>query len=222
MRQKKRIILVTGGNRGIGLAVVKGLAKDKNNTVLLGCRKLSQGKSQTKKLSDNVTTVVLDLSTKETLKKHIQRIKKKYPRIDVLVNNAGILIDKHFLNISPKKMEESLQVNLLAPLQLIQALVPQMIKNNYGRVVNISSGYGSFDSGLRGPFAYSLSKAGLNALTLIVSYKLQKNVKINSMCPGWVRTRMGGMNASRSTEQGAETALWLANLDSKGPNGGFF
>ena len=217
--KNKRTILVTGGNRGIGLAIVKGLAKDKKNHVLLGCRSVLYGEEEAKKLSGNITVVPLDLE-KETLEKHIKNIQKKHPRIDVLINNAAISDGNTY--IMGKTLEEVLWVNTLAPLELIKAIAPIMAQNKYGRIVNVSSGCGAFSNGLSGPIAYSISKAALNALTLTASREVSKSVKINCMCPGWVRTRMGGMNATRSPEEGAETAIWLANLDEKGPTGSFF
>ena len=115
MKKTKKIILVTGGNRGIGLAIVKALAKDKNNMIFLGCRNLLQGKSVAQKINGNVTAVLLNLSTKKILKKHIQNIIKKYKRIDVLINNAGVLINKSFLKINNKTFEESLQSEHTCP-----------------------------------------------------------------------------------------------------------
>ena len=101
-------------------------------------------------------------------------------------------------------------------------LVPGMKSRNYGRVVNLSSGWGAFSEGLAGPGAYGVAKAALNALTVSAARALPANVKVNAMCPGWVRTRMGGMTATRSPEEGADTAIWLATLDNDGPTGGFF
>ena len=97
-----------------------------------------------------------------------------------------------------------------------------MIQRGYGRIVNVSSGWGSFAEGLTGPAAYSITKAALNALTVTLARELPPNVKVNSICPGWVRTRMGGSEATRSPEEGAETALWLATLPEDGPSGGFY
>lgn len=222
-KKNKKVFLVTGGNRGCGLAIVKALAKDKKNKVLMACRNLLQGEEVAKKLHGDITVVLLDLSNWEILDKHINDIKEKYPRIDVLINNAATANGEDFLVVNNKGMTEVLQVNTLSPLQLIQAFIPEMIKNNYGRIVNISSGCGSFSFNLKGgPFAYTISKTALNALTCYISQDLPKNVKINAMCPGWMRTRMGGESATRSPGEGAETALWLANLDEDGPTGGFF
>lgn len=219
---KSRTLLVTGGNRGIGLAIVKALSLSSQDIVLLGCRDVDAGTALAKEIGDNVKAVALDLSNREPLKDQCDKILKDYGSIDVLVNNAGILNEGSYDKINLKKFDEALRVNSVAPYELIRAFTPEMIKNNYGRIVNISSGWGSFDDGLSGPFSYSVSKATLNAMTLTIAKELPKNVKINSMCPGWVRTRMGGMMANRSPEEASETALWLSNLDEEGPSGGFY
>lgn len=218
----KRTTLVTGGNRGIGLAIVKELAKDSANKVLMGSRLVENGLNEAAKLEGNIHVVELDLSTPQGLERHIQKIMEDHPQIDVLINNAALLNEEKALTIDEKSFNETVQVNLLAAYQLIRKIAPTMIENKYGRIVNISSGWGAFSDGLSGPFSYSLTKASLNALTLTLSQELPSYVKVNSMCPGWVRTRMGGMMATRSPEQGAETAIWLANLDDDAPSGLFF
>jgi NAD(P)-dependent dehydrogenase (short-subunit alcohol dehydrogenase family) len=97
-----------------------------------------------------------------------------------------------------------------------------MVKRGYGRVVNVSSGYGAFAEGLEGPAPYSVAKAALNALTMKLAREVKGDVKVNAACPGWVRTRMGGPQANSSPEEGADTIVWLATLPARGPNGGFF
>ena len=215
----KRTALVTGANRGIGHAIAKGLAAQGLN-VLMGCRNVDA--VQDDEVKDNAIPIRLDLSDRETLAKDLDTILSNYPQIDVLVNNAGILEYGSMLEVSMDDFYHSVRVNFEAPYELIYSLVPRMIKRSYGRIVNITSGWGAFSDGLNGPAAYSVSKAALNALTLSTSQALPKNVKINAMCPGWVRTQMGGASATRSPEEGAETAIWLATLDDNGPNGGFF
>ena len=215
----KRTALVTGANRGIGLAIAQGLAAREFN-VIMGCRNVDAVKVD--ELKNNTIAVQLNLSDRETLTDDLNTILTSYPQIDVLVNNAGILENGSIMDVSMDDFYHSMRVNFEAPYELIRALVPQMSNRSYGRIVNISSGWGSFSDGLNGPGAYSVSKAALNALTLSFSQAVPNNVKINAMCPGWVRTRMGGATATRSPEEGAETAIWLATLSEIGPNGGFF
>ncbi len=219
---KKRTILVTGGNRGIGLASVLGLSEKSHDTILLASRDLSLSAFETTKLPSNVISVKLDLQNEMIIQNDLDLILSKYPRIDVLINNAGILIEKNWSNLTNEELLNSMQVHFMAPFQLIKKILPEMIKNNYGRIINVSSGWGSFEDNLKGPLAYSVSKAALNALTLNLSHQLPRNVKINSMCPGWVHTRMGGPEAPRTPTKGAETILWLCNLDEDGPSGKFF
>ncbi len=217
-----RTILVTGGNRGIGLATVKALAEELKLHVLMGTRNLEMGKEAAKTILGNVDVVALDLSQPELLIEQIHYIQKTFPQIHGLINNGAVLNEGSALDLSDEKWNEALQVNVFAPYTLIKALAPEMMKQSYGRIVNISSGWGSFNEGLTGPFSYSFTKASLNAMTLTLSRELPACVKINSMCPGWVKTRMGGEAAPRTPREGAETALWLVTLPENGPSGGFF
>ncbi len=216
----KRTILVTGGNRGIGRAICQELAKDLNNKVLLGHRAGSSIEDDN--LAANIYPVECDLTDKKLLQGHLKEINSFHGNIHCLINNAGVLDEGTINEVSLESFENSIRVNTLAPFQLIKFFLPNMIENNYGRIVNITSGWGSFTEGLDGPLAYATSKAALNAITKSSSKNLPSNVKVNSMCPGWVRTRMGGEAAERSPEKGAETAVWLCNLDDNGPSGLFF
>jgi len=144
------------------------------------------------------------------------------------VNNAGVFLDNKtgensVFKVGVDTIQETLQTNLYGPLQLIQQLVPLMQKQSYGRIVNLSSGMGQLSDMGGGSTAYRISKTSLNALTKIVHAELKTDqIKINAVCPGWVKTDMGGENASRSVSEGADTAVWLATLNANGPNGGFF
>ncbi|HSS66369.1 MAG TPA: SDR family NAD(P)-dependent oxidoreductase, partial [Gammaproteobacteria bacterium] len=120
-------------------------------------------------------------------------------------------------------LRESFDVNTLGPLLVAKSLVPLMRRNDYGRIVNVSSGMGQLSDMDGGYPGYRISKTALNAVTVILARELEgTNIKANSVCPGWVRTDMGGDNAPRSPEQGADTIVWLATLPDDGPSGGFF
>lgn len=216
---QKRTVLVTGGNRGIGLATVNALANRSELTVLMGARNTHEAE---KTAPDGVFVVEMDLSSPDSVSRCGQMIIEQHGPIDVLVNNAGVLHEGDILETDWNRVQDAFQVNVMAPIHLIKLFLPQMRENGYGRIVNVSSGWGSFNEGLSGPFSYSTSKAALNAVTFSVSHGLPSSVKINSVCPGWVRTRMGGDMATRSPEQGADSIAWLATLPDDGPSGGIF
>lgn len=221
MTNPSKTALVTGGNRGIGLAIVAGLA-EQGIRVLLACRDVAAGERAASSLAGDIHVVALDLSRPEQLLSDIEQISAEFPKIDILVNNAGVLDEGDLAHVSRNAFMQSMQVNALTVFDLIQHFAGRMSEAGYGRVVNVSSGWGAFSDGLNGPAAYSVSKATLNALTKVAAQTYTGDVKINAMCPGWVRTQMGGMAADRSPEQGAETAIWLATLNQSGPNGQFF
>lgn len=219
-----KTVLVTGGNRGIGLEIVRGFAKE-GYKILLGCRREEDGEEIKKDIvGKDIQIVEIDLSNTAAVKENVSRALGVYGDIDVLVNNAGIMEDASWEDLDPASIAQSMQVHVNGPFALIQQVLPGMLKKNYGRIVNMSSGYGAFSENMQGPLAYAVSKAALNALTLNMANQIDsdKNLKINAMCPGWVHTRMGGSSAPRTPEKGAETALWLGQLEDDGPSGQFF
>jgi len=215
--------LVTGANRGIGLEICRQLAKA-GHAVLLGARDPALGEEAAAKLRAeglDVTVVEIDVSKPASVKKCAAALKKQGHDVDMLVNNAGVIAEGKLLS-GPDPMKGALAVNLLGPLNTARVFMPAMAARGWGRVVNVSSTWGSFESGLEGPAAYAVSKAALNALTVRLAREAGEGVLVNAMCPGWVRTRMGGDGADRSVEEGADTALFLATLPDDGPSGGFF
>jgi len=224
----KRLAVVTGGNRGIGYEICRQLAR-KGLRVLLTSRDAEKGRAAQKKLEKEGLDVQhhqLDVANPASVAALAGYIESEYARVDVLVNNAGISVDKRSTSVLREKEETfrvTLETNFYGPLRMCQALVPLMQKNHYGRVVNLSSGLGQLDDMGDGTPAYRVSKTALNALTRMVAKAVEgDNILVNSMCPGWVRTDMGGAGAPRTVEQGAETAVWLAMLPHDGPTGGFF
>ena len=141
--------------------------------------------------------------------------------IDALINNAGVLDEVNILE-DASSFHISIDVMFLRPYELIRNTLPYMRQQGWGRIVNVSSGWGAFSEGLEGPGAYGVAKAGLNALTKALPRDLPPGIKVNAMCPGWVATRMGGPGAPRTPQEGADTAIWLAGLPDDGPTGGFF
>ena len=224
-----RVALVTGANRGIGFEIARQLAEI-GNRVILGARNLAQGEAAGKILASNdvkAFAAELDVTDEGTIEKLTHKIDLDFGRLDILVNNAGILIDETDVpsETAPQTTRATLETNLLGPWRLCQAFIPMMKRNNYGRIVNVSSGAGALSEmsdSLYAP-AYSISKTALNALTIMFASELRgSNILVNAVCPGWVRTDMGGTSAPRSAKEGADTAVWLATLPDDGPTGGFF
>ncbi|KJS01329.1 MAG: short-chain dehydrogenase [Desulfobulbaceae bacterium BRH_c16a] len=232
---KKRVALVTGANRGIGFAVASLLAR-KGLTVIIGARDEKNGLDAQKRMSGNgrdVHFTLLDVADPTSIIAAIGRIDGLFGRLDVLVNNAGILIDSEtgILELSLGLLQNTLKTNTFGPLLLSQGCVPLMQKHDYGRIVNISSTLGSLTEIVNpdSPYhdqhspAYRLSKTMLNAITALLAKELHgTNILVNSVCPGWVRTDLGGPRAPLLPEQAAETPVWLATLPDDGPTGGFF
>jgi len=226
-----RIALVSGANRGIGLEIVRQLARG-GLIAVLGARDPEKGKTAAATLASEglePPVVALDVTDEQSVRAAVAQVMDLYGRVDVLVNNAGILKegfspqDSSVLDVSLDLVSLTFQTNTVGPLRLIQAVVPIMQKQGYGRVVNVSSGAGQLAEMGSGFPAYRMSKAALNALTRLTASELGPgNIKINAMCPGWVKTQMGGPNATRPVEKGAETATWLSRLPEDGPSGGFF
>ena len=228
MAQAARIALVSGGNRGIGFEICRQLAA-RGLTVVLTARDSTQGKSAARTLQDEGLRVEfhrLDVTSCRSVRACVSAVVERLGRIDALVNNAGIMIDpraSRFLDSKLDTYRNTLETNLFGPLQLAQAVLPVMKAKRYGRIVNISSGLGQLSEMAEGTPAYRISKTALNALTKILAAEFHgNNILVNSMCPGWVRTDMGGSGAPRTPEQGADTAMWLATLPDDGPTGGFF
>lgn len=224
-----RIAIVTGANRGIGFETVRQLALI-GTKVILTARDEKKGKQSYEKLkkTGDIKFHQLDVTDRESIKNLYEYIQKEFGRLDILVNNAGVYLDKNIevLNVDLETVKRTMETNLYGPLLLSQTFIPLMEKNNYGRIVNVSSGMGQLKSFLGiGPASsgYRISKTSLNMLTCILSDAVRGyNILINSVCPGWVKTEMGGSNATRTTKQATDTIVWLATLSDNGPAGCFF
>lgn len=220
-----RTALITGANRGLGAETARELSR-RGLRVVLGVRDVEAGRATQRGLAPGDHRVLeLDLVDRTSLRRALRSLEDDGIVVDVLVNNAGILHEGTALTTRIEDVESSWRANVQGPWQLIQGVLPGMIDRGYGRVVNVSSGGGSFGEGtmMAGHASYAVSKAALNALTVVTAAVVDApDVKINAVCPGWVRTRMGGEGAPRAVEDGAAGIVRLATLDADGPHGGFF
>jgi NAD(P)-dependent dehydrogenase (short-subunit alcohol dehydrogenase family) len=211
--REKRIAVVTGANKGIGFEVARDLVR-KGFHVFLGARDKKAGRAAEEKLRKDgqVTFLKIDISEPESIRRAAEEFSRRSDRLDALVNNAGILLDddKDILTITPDIFETTLRTNTLGALLVSQAFVPFLKKSDAPRIVNVSSTGGQLADGADGwAPAYCISKTALNGVTVQLAAALPK-FAINSVCPGWVRTDMGGSNATRSVAEGASGIVWLA------------
>jgi len=224
MAENGRVALVSGGNRGIGLEIVRQLA-ERGLTVVLGSRDGEQGRAAAAGLSGGVVVRQLDVADPESVDRLSRSVEEEFGRLDVLVNNAGITNDEGQRGVDAdlERVREALETNLLGAWRLCEAAIPFMRRQGYGRIVNISTGMAALEDMGGGSPGYRVSKTGLNALTRILASELRgSGILVNSVCPGWVQTDMGGSRAPHPVEEGAEGAVWAATLPNNGPTGGFF
>jgi len=223
MAGAKRTALVTGGNRGIGFETCRQLGQ-KGLRVILTARDPALGEKAAESLRSEGFEVLfqhLDVAREGTIRVCAEQLQANQIPVDVLVNNAGVYPTGSLLEIDESTLHAGLEVNLFGVFRATRMFLPGMIKRGYGRVVNVSSGCGSFGEGLECDPVYTITKVALNALTVRMAREVPDSIKINAMCPGWVRTRMGGDEATRTVEEGADTVVWLATLPADGPTGQF-
>ena len=210
-----KTVLVTGANKGIGHEVARQLAA-KEFHVFVGARNAKAGRKAAEgmaKQTGKATFLEIDVSDNESVTNAAREFSKIADHLDVLVNNAGIIVDGDdaILEVSDDLLRKTLETNTLGPLRVTRAFTPLLRKSKAPRVINVSSGGGQLTGGADGwAPAYCISKTALNGVTVQLAAALPK-FAINSVCPGWVRTDMGGKNASRSVQEGGDTIIWLAS-----------
>lgn len=208
------VVVVTGGNRGIGFEICRQLAA-RGARVVLTARNAEAGAAALKKLAAQKLAVTfhrLDVTDHNSIAALRDFLQETYGHIDVLINNAGIIAkgDAPALKVELAAVRETFETNALGPLHLAQTFVPLLKKGTSPRIVNMSSGMGALTDNDGGYAAYRMSKTAINAVTAILSAELRGAVAVNSVCPGWVKTDMGGPHATRDVADGADTAVWLA------------
>lgn len=227
----KKIAIVTGANRGLGLGTSEALAQ-RGYKVIMAMRNPENALKQVNefRMKDlDIVPMPLDISQETNIHDFAEQIRKEYGFADVLVNNAAIMIDNEDGgNISVFKskgstIQKTFVTNTLGPFLLTQKIFPLMKQEGYGRIVNLSSGMSQLSTPQTAYPGYRISKTALNMVTNIFASEVQgADICVNSVCPGWVRTDMGGPNAERTIEQGIKGIIWAATLPKGGPNGGFF
>lgn len=220
-----KTVLITGANRGIGFEMARQLA-GRGFHVLMGARSEQSGRKALRELSGlgKVSLVVLDVSDSRSIASAASKF-GSIGGLDVLINNAGIYPDEgvSILTISRERIVNTFQTNTFGPLEVTQAFLPYLKKSPAARVINFSSGYGQLNGLSANVPSYCLSKFALNGVTIMLSEALKTHgIAVNSMCPGWVRTDMGGSTAPRSVVEGADTAVWLAAEAAQNLTGKFF
>ena len=226
MKSTSRIVLITGANRGIGLGVAKAF-HELGHQVILTSRSESSGLEAKASIGDSPSLHYhqLDVDDQTSIHTLTGWVKSNFGQLDVLINNAGINYDtwQTASEADLSTVEQTLTTNLIGPWRLAQAFIPMMKEKGFGRIVNVSSGSGSFEEMGSGTPAYAVSKAALNALTVKLGKELKgTGILVNAVCPGWVRTDMGGAGANRSIAKGAETIVWAGLLPTGGPTADFF
>lgn len=224
---ESRVALVTGGNKGIGFEICRQLAS-RGWKVLLTARSADKGRAACEELvaaGGDVVFQPLDVTRAQDVDRVRQYVERELGRLDVLLNNAAVSpeLGKAATQVDMATVRAIFETNLMGPWMLSLAVVPLMKRAGGGRIINVSSGKGSFTK-LAADFpAYRVSKTALNAFTVVLADELRSaNIEVIAVTPGWVRTHLGGVRAPRSVEEGALGAVWLATREGEALSGKFF
>lgn len=217
--------LVTGANRGIGFAIAKGLLAE-NITVIVTSRNPKDGEAATEKLSAHGHAVYhqLDVTDEKSIADCTDFLAREFGKLDILINNAGINYDTwhQVHNADLAEVRQTIETNTLGPWMMTQQFLPLLKKGSEASIVNVSSGAGDLNRQNGTTPGYSVSKLALNGLTMQFAEVLKSDdIIVNAVCPGWVRTEMGGSGADRSPDEGAETIIWAATMEDR-VSGKFF
>ncbi len=218
-----RLAVITGASQGLGRETARQLSTRGIRVVLTGRDKGALARAASGLANAEIR--VLDVADDTSVADFFDWLEETHGRIDVLVNNAGRIYGAHgasVLGTDTATLAEAINNNALSAHRMIRKALPMMADAGYGRIVNVSSGMGALHDMGAGAVPYRVSKAAMNAITILSAHEATGSVKVNAVCPGWVRTEMGGPSASRDIESGATGIVWAATLPEDGANGGFF
>lgn len=227
MSEGKRVAVITGSNRGLGKAIARGIAQTGAHVVVTARTEEAAVRAADELGTEglSVSGHQLDISDPASVARAMADVGYQYGRLDILVNNAGIAIDRGQAAASAdiEKVRATLDTNIMGTWRCCTAAIPEMKKNRYGRIVNVSSHMGTFGEMGTGSVSYRVSKVGVNALTCILAAELKDDgILVNAASPGKVDTRMAYGKANYTPDEAADTFVWLATLPSDGPTGGLF
>jgi NAD(P)-dependent dehydrogenase (short-subunit alcohol dehydrogenase family) len=226
-REVTKTALVTGANKGIGFAICQGLL-EAGFDVFLAARSLEKAKAAADKLAGDgsvIYPIELEVTDDESIQRAVERVGEVTMGLDVLINNAGIYPDEgvDILTVSRDLLAQAMHTNAFGSLLVTQAFLPLLKRGQSSRVINISSGNGQLEGISENVPSYSLSKLALNGATILLARALEPaGIAVYAMCPGWVKTDMGGPSAPRTPAEGADTAIWLATAADISQSGEFF
>jgi len=221
---RRRVAIITGAAQGLGFETARELAAQGCHVILTG-RNEPALSAAVEKIEGSAEYRFLDVSDESSVSNFFAWFETAHSSLDILVNNAGRIYGAYAATLATTDaamLAEAINNNALGAYRMMRAAIPFMSANHYGRIVNVSSGMGALSEMGSGAVPYRVSKTTLNALTILASLETPDYIKINAVCPGWVRTEMGGPNASRSVTDGASGIVWAATLPDDGPTGGFF
>ena len=233
-----KVVLITGANKGIGFEVARQLGRS-GSTVLLGARDAARGEAAAAKLrteGSDVRPVVVDLDhAHETGTALAGEIQEEFGHLDVLINNAGAFDltggDSPASTVSIDAMKRTFATNFFGTVEFTQPFLPLLRAAESARILNVSSGLGSFgiNSDPASPFyavkplGYNASKAALNMFTVNLAWELRDTkIKVNSICPGYTATDLNNNTGPQTVEEGAIAIVHFAQIADNSPTGGFF
>ncbi len=238
--QEKMTALVTGANKGLGKQVAKELVKN-GYVVLVGSRDFANGQMAAEEIGDGAVAIQLDVTDAESIARAAERIKAEFGRLDLLVNNAGIVQSGRYgsgdevvvasvASVAPvDEVRAVFETNVFGVLAVTQTMLPLIRSSSAGRIVNVSSGVASLTLNADPSFpfrpsygvTYSASKTALNAITMALAIELEgAGIKVRAAGPGYTATAINDFQGTDSVEVGARP-LVLAALDTESPTGSF-